>query len=83
MDFLNSREDDTGHRGGAWKVAYADFVTALMALFIVLWLISSGRSKAVAVATGPTKPERLAAQNPDALLESFADLERGLEAILS
>jgi phosphoglycolate phosphatase len=39
--------------------------------------------KAVAVATGPTKPERLAAQNPDALLESFADLERGLEAILS
>jgi phosphoglycolate phosphatase len=39
--------------------------------------------KAVAVATGPTKRERLAAQNPDALLESFADLERGLEAILS
>ena len=30
------------HRGGAWKVAYADFVTALMALFIVLWLMSSG-----------------------------------------
>lgn len=30
------------HVGGAWKVAYADFVTALMALFIVLWLVSSG-----------------------------------------
>jgi len=30
-----------GHHGGAWKVAYADFVTALMALFIVLWLLSS------------------------------------------
>jgi len=30
-----------GHHGGAWKVAYADFVTAMMALFIVLWLISS------------------------------------------
>jgi chemotaxis protein MotB len=29
------------HRGGAWKVAYADFVTALMALFIVLWLANS------------------------------------------
>jgi len=27
-----------GHHGGAWKVAYADFVTAMMALFIVLWL---------------------------------------------
>lgn len=29
------------HHGGAWKVAYADFVTAMMALFIVLWLLSS------------------------------------------
>lgn len=27
-----------GHHGGAWKVAYADFVTAMMALFLVLWL---------------------------------------------
>jgi chemotaxis protein MotB len=30
-----------GHHGGAWKVAYADFVTAMMAFFLVLWLISS------------------------------------------
>jgi chemotaxis protein MotB len=30
-----------GHHGGAWKVAYADFVTAMMSLFIVLWLTSS------------------------------------------
>lgn len=29
------------HRGGAWKVAYADFVTALMALFIVMWMMSA------------------------------------------
>ena len=28
-----------GHHGGAWKVAYADFVTAMMSLFIVLWII--------------------------------------------
>jgi len=28
-------------RGGAWKVAYADFVTAMMALFIVLWMMSA------------------------------------------
>ncbi len=34
-----------GHHGGAWKVAYADFVTAMMALFIVLWII--GQSKEV------------------------------------
>ena len=29
-----------GHHGGAWKVAYADFVTAMMALFIVLWILT-------------------------------------------
>jgi chemotaxis protein MotB len=34
-----------GHHGGAWKVAYADFVTAMMALFIVLWLLSSSSKK--------------------------------------
>jgi chemotaxis protein MotB len=32
-----------GHHGGAWKVAYADFVTAMMALFIVLWLMNSSQ----------------------------------------
>jgi chemotaxis protein MotB len=32
-----------GHHGGAWKVAYADFVTALMSLFIVLWLMNSSK----------------------------------------
>jgi chemotaxis protein MotB len=32
-----------GHHGGAWKVAYADFVTAMMALFIVLWLMNSSK----------------------------------------
>ncbi len=32
---------EAGHHGGAWKVAYADFVTAMMALFIVLWLMAS------------------------------------------
>ncbi|MCX6625975.1 MAG: OmpA family protein [Acidobacteria bacterium] len=40
----NYPEDEDEHRGGAWKVAYADFVTALMALFIVLWLMSAGES---------------------------------------
>ncbi len=34
-------EGGHGHHGGAWKVAYADFVTAMMAFFLLLWLISS------------------------------------------
>jgi chemotaxis protein MotB len=37
------------HHGGAWKVAYADFVTAMMALFIVLWLMNSSRQVQEAV----------------------------------
>src|SRR5579864_5110891 len=39
-----------GHHGGAWKVAYADFVTAMMALFIVLWLMNSSEKIRKAVA---------------------------------
>jgi chemotaxis protein MotB len=39
-----------GHHGGAWKVAYADFVTAMMALFIVLWLLASSAKVKAAVA---------------------------------
>jgi chemotaxis protein MotB len=39
-----------GHHGGAWKVAYADFVTALMALFIVLWLMGSSEQVKKSVA---------------------------------
>jgi len=39
---IKKKGGHAGHHGGAWKVAYADFVTALMALFIVLWMMNSG-----------------------------------------
>jgi chemotaxis protein MotB len=39
------RHGHHGHHGGAWKVAYADFVTAMMAFFLVMWIV--GQSKAV------------------------------------
>jgi chemotaxis protein MotB len=39
-----------GHHGGAWKVAYADFVTAMMSLFIVLWLMNTNPQVRKAVA---------------------------------
>ena len=41
-----------GHHGGAWKVAYADFVTAMMALFIVLWLMSSSTKEEKLIIAG-------------------------------
>ena len=43
MEFYVHRAVEAEHRSGAWKVAYADFVTALMALFIVLWMMNSSR----------------------------------------
>lgn len=42
---VKKKKGHGGHHGGAWKVAYADFVTAMMALFIVLWIV--GQSEAV------------------------------------
>ena len=64
-----------GHHGGAWKVAYADFVTAMMALFIVLWLLNS--SKQVQEAVGgyfkdPTGTSKMVGSNMQGSGESFA-----------
>ena len=38
-------EGHGGHHGGAWKVAYADFVTAMMAFFLLLWLLGATDEK--------------------------------------
>jgi chemotaxis protein MotB len=40
---VKRKNKHSSHHGGAWKVAYADFVTAMMALFIVLWLMNSSK----------------------------------------
>ncbi len=48
---LGDSGDSAEHRSGAWKVAYADFVTALMALFIVLWLMNASREVRDAVSS--------------------------------
>lgn len=64
-----------GHHGGAWKVAYADFVTAMMALFIVLWLLNS--SKQIQEAVGgyfkdPTGTSKKVGTNLMGAGENFA-----------
>src|SRR6201995_618465 len=63
-----------GHHGGAWKVAYADFVTAMMALFIVLWLMNS--SKQIQEAVGgyfkdPTGTSKMVGSNMQGAGENF------------
>jgi len=54
-----------GHHGGAWKVAYADFVTAMMAFFLLLWLLNvttdEMKSKLSAFFNDPTHPQVSAA----------------------
>lgn len=40
---VKKRGGHGGHHGGAWKVAYADFVTAMMAFFLVMWLVTQSK----------------------------------------
>ncbi|RYB05956.1 flagellar motor protein MotB [Lichenibacterium ramalinae] len=40
---------EDGHHGGAWKIAYADFVTAMMAFFLVMWLLSANEKTKAAI----------------------------------
>ena len=71
---LKKKGGHGGHHGGAWKVAYADFVTAMMALFIVLWLLNS--SKQVQEAVGgyfkdPTGSSKKVGSNMSGSGENF------------
>ena len=78
-----------GHHGGAWKVAYADFVTAMMALFIVLWLLNTSKQVQEAVGgyfkdpTGTSKmvgsTMRGAGQNLDLRKEDMKKIKEALE----
>ena len=46
---IKKKVQAAGHHGGAWKVAYADFVTAMMAFFMVMWLMNSSEKVKQAV----------------------------------
>ena len=79
-----------GHHGGAWKVAYADFVTAMMSLFIVLWLLSSNEQVKQSVAAyfrDPKGTAKLAGSSNQGVghalplhKEDLGDLKKRLEA---
>jgi chemotaxis protein MotB len=56
-----------GHHGGAWKVAYADFVTAMMALFIVLWVLGQDQKIVESVAGYFKDPIGFSTQNKNIL----------------
>jgi chemotaxis protein MotB len=62
---IKKKGGHAGHHGGAWKVAYADFVTALMSLFIVLWLLTSSKPVQDAVGGYFRDPNGTAEKNRD------------------
>ena len=52
-------DHEDGHHGSAWKIAYADFVTAMMAFFLVMWLINSSDKKTLTQVATYFNPLRL------------------------
>jgi chemotaxis protein MotB len=64
---IKKKTTHPAHHGGAWKVAYADFVTAMMALFIVLWLMTASQDIKKAIAGYFRDPQGSAAKAGSAL----------------
>jgi len=54
-----------GHHGGAWKIAYADFVTAMMAFFLLMWLLgSTSKEQRAGIAEYFQTPLKVAVMGP-------------------
>ena len=53
-----------GHHGGAWKIAYADFMTAMMAFFLVMWLVNAANQKTTASVASYFNPIKLSDSTP-------------------
>src|ERR1700744_3250034 len=52
-------QEEEGHHGGAWKIAFADFMTAMMAFFLVLWIINATSKDTKTVIARYFNPVRL------------------------
>ena len=66
------------HHGGAWKVAYADFVTAMMSLFIVLWLLNSNQDVRKAIGGYFIDPKGVGKQAGSGMAGSGESLSVGM-----
>ena len=56
--------DHDGHHGGAWKIAYADFMTAMMAFFLVMWLVNAANEETKASVASYFNPIKLSDEKP-------------------
>lgn len=78
---MSRRKGDHPHHGGAWKVAYADFVTAMMALFIVLWILGTKQETKAAVAAYFRHPSVLKSGSGFLNKEGLREYEQAVEQI--
>ncbi|HEY5828771.1 MAG: MotB family protein [Hyphomicrobiaceae bacterium] len=74
----SSGEGEGGHHGGVWKIAYADFMTAMMAFFLVMWLINSTDKKTLTQVATYFNPLRLTDKAPSA--RGLQQAEAGVQA---
>ncbi|WLP54159.1 MotB family protein [Agrobacterium fabrum] len=69
-----------GAHGGAWKIAYADFMTAMMAFFLVMWLVNAANEETKASVASYFNPIKLSDEKPSSKgLEKPADKEEGVQ----
>ena len=70
-------DHDDGHHGGVWKIAYADFMTAMMAFFLVMWLINAANEETRSQVASYFNPVRLIDSRTNT--KGLQDLESGAE----
>ncbi|MFK0384933.1 MotB family protein [Agrobacterium sp. NPDC090273] len=72
--------DHDGAHGGAWKIAYADFMTAMMAFFLVMWLVNAANEETKASVASYFNPIKLSDEKPTSKgLEKPVDKAEGVE----
>jgi chemotaxis protein MotB len=59
----NHDDHDEGHHGGVWKIAFADFMTAMMCFFLVMWLINAANEQTKAAVASYFNPVKLIDRN--------------------
>jgi len=73
-------DSEDGHHGGVWKIAYADFMTAMMAFFLVMWLVNAANEDAKASLASYFNPIRLVDEKPtDRGMEQSGEAGDGAE----
>ena len=70
---------EDGHHGGVWKIAYADFMTAMMAFFLVMWLVNAANEETKAAVASYFNPIELMDEKPaDRSIQDEGESSEGL-----